>query len=171
MIVTSSQMYIYFTAVYVTAVYLATVSAVYETECIISQFSRLEWMWRNSGMFNSFWWISRAWPTLDWTKWWLWRLHCLWLSSSLSSCCHGSITWSLLGLFTRPKEGRRLMAVKPVGTLVVERILFRNLCPPIKTKLSDKVASCSFAAPFSFYFVTVGTIWIVSTVSTVSTVS
>ena len=107
-------------------------------------------MWRNSGIFISFWWISRAWPTLDWTWWWLWRLHCLWLISSLSSCCHGSITWSLLGLFTRPKEGRRLMAVKPVGTLVVEWILFRNLCPPIKTKLSDKVASCSFAAPFHF---------------------
>ena len=86
-----------------------------------------------------------------WTWWWL---HCLWLSCSLSSCCHGSTTWSLLKLFTRPKEGRRLMAVKPVGTLVVERILFRNLCPPIKTKLSDKVASCSFTAPFSFYFVT-----------------
>ena len=48
------------------------------------------------------------------------------------------------------------MAVKPVGTLVVERILFRNLCPSIKTKLSDKVASCSFAAPFSVYFVTKG---------------
>ena len=46
------------------------------------------------------------------------------------------------------------MIVKPVGTLVVERILFRNFCPSIKTVLSDKVAACSFAAPFSLYFAT-----------------
>ena len=87
-----------------------------------------------------------------WTWWWLWRLRWLWLRCSLSSC-YGSINLKLTMALHQTKEEQKVDDGQTCWNTCGWTNIVRNLT---KTKLSDKVASCSFAAPLSLYFATEG---------------